>query len=268
MISYVTHGDLPAIRITAPDGAQATVTPYGAHLLSWKTADGKERLFLSTCSPLDGSAAIRGGVPVIFPQFSTRGDGQRHGVARLSHWRLGQHGTDTNTDTGGVYAEFELTQEDVPPVLAAGWPHDFALRLRFTLQGNTLQMRFNVRNTGDADFTFASALHTYYAAGDFLKTSLHGLEQGPIEFGPPLDNIYAAGPELELRTADSTLALRQLGFTEWVVWNPGADNAAKLTDMADHEWREFLCIEPARVDKQVLRAGAEWTGLHSIAVTG
>jgi glucose-6-phosphate 1-epimerase len=264
MIRNVTHGELPAICITAPDGAQAIVALYGAHLLSWKTADGKERLFLSAQSPLDGSAAIRGGVPVIFPQFSTRGDGQRHGVARLSNWRLGEHGAGSDDSAEGVHAEFELTQDDVPPALAQGWPHAFALRLRFTLQGDALQMRFNVRNTGAEAYAFACALHTYYAAGDFERSSLHGLEQGPITFGPALDNIYAAPAALELRTADSTLALEQQGFTEWVVWNPGAEGAAKLSDMADHEWRQFLCIEPARVDKQVLAAGAEWTGLHTI----
>jgi glucose-6-phosphate 1-epimerase len=263
-IEHVTYGALPAIRATAPDGAQAIITLYGAHLLSWTTPEGKERLFLSECSPMDGSAAIRGGVPVIFPQFSTRGDGQRHGVARLSHWRLGEHGTDADS----VHAEFELTQADVPAQLAAGWPHDFALRLRFALRGNALQMRFNVRNTGASSFDFAGALHTYYAAGDFLKSALHGLEQDAIEFGPALDNIYAAPQELELRTADSKLLLQQLGFSEWVVWNPGAENAARLTDMADHEWREFLCIEPARVDKQQLKAGAEWTGQHTITVVG
>jgi D-hexose-6-phosphate mutarotase len=31
----------------AADGAEATVTLYGAHLVSWKTGDGKERLFVS-----------------------------------------------------------------------------------------------------------------------------------------------------------------------------------------------------------------------------
>ncbi|CAN7558231.1 D-hexose-6-phosphate mutarotase [Pseudoduganella sp. LjRoot289] len=263
MIRSTTHGDLPAVSITAPDGAQAVVALYGAHLLSWKTADGKERLFLSARSPMDGSAAIRGGVPVIFPQFSTRGDGQRHGVARLSNWRLGEHGPDAD----GVHAEFELTQDDVPAQLAQGWPHAFALRLRFTLRGDTLHMRFKVRNSGAEDFSFACALHTYYAAGDFERSSLHGLEQGEIAFGPALDNIYAAPPALELRTADSTLQLEQQGFTEWVVWNPGAEGAAKLADMADHEWRQFLCIEPARVNKQVLAAGAEWTGQHSITAT-
>ncbi|KQV91025.1 hypothetical protein ASD15_02950 [Massilia sp. Root351] len=259
-IEHVTYGALPAIRVTAPDGAQAIITLFGAHLLSWTTPEGKERLFLSECSPMDGSAAIRGGVPVIFPQFSTRGDGQRHGLARLSSWRLGEHGADAE----GVQVEFELTQADVPGQLAAGWPHDFALRLRFALRGNALQMRFNVRNTGQSSFDFASALHTYYAAGDFLKSALHGLEPGPIAFGPPLDNIYAAPQELELHTAVSKLLLQQQGFSEWVVWNPGAENAARLTDMADHEWREFVCIEPARVDQKELKAGAEWTGLHTI----
>jgi glucose-6-phosphate 1-epimerase len=263
MISTTRYGDLPAIRISAADGAQATVALYGAHLLSWQTSDGKERLFLSERSPKDGSAAIRGGVPVIFPQFSTRGDGQRHGIARLSNWRLGQHGD----EAGSAWAEFELTQDDVPAALAQGWPHAFALRLRFTLESGALRMDFTVRNSGASDFDFASALHTYYAAGDFGRSALRGLPQGPIEFGPALDDIHPAPAELELRTADSTLRLWQQGFTEWVVWNPGAQGAARLSDMADHEYSEFVCIEPARVDQRTLAAGAEWRGEHRISVT-
>ena len=262
MIRNTTHGGLPAVSLSAPNGAQATIALYGAHLLSWQTADGKERLFLSACSPMDGSAAIRGGVPVIFPQFSTRGPGQRHGLARLSHWRAGAHGETTDS----AWAEFELTQDDVPAALAQAWPHAFALTLRFTLQGDALRMRFQVRNSGTASFDFAAALHTYYAAGDFTRTTLRGLNEGNLAFGPPLDNVYPAPAALDLRTADSELRLEQQGFTEWVVWNPGADNAARLTDLADHEWREFLCIEPARVDQQTLAAGAEWTGEHTITV--
>jgi glucose-6-phosphate 1-epimerase len=260
MISKETYGALPAIRMTAPDGATALVALYGAHLLSWKTPDGRERLFMSACSPTDGSAAIRGGVPVIFPQFSTRGTGQRHGVARLSSWRLG----DTASD--GSCAEFVLTQADVPPKLAEGWPHAFELRLRFTLAGNSLRMDYQVNNTGSADWDFACALHTYYAVGAFTQTSLHGLAAGTIHFGAALDDIHPATGSLELRTADSTLRLQQQGFTEWVVWNPGAEGAAKIADLADHEHSEFLCIEPARVDQKPLAAGAQWRGTHSITV--
>ncbi|WP_229425240.1 hypothetical protein [Massilia sp. Se16.2.3] len=62
-----TWGQLPALLLSAPDGAQATVTLYGAHLVSWRGADGRERLFCSARSSQDGAKAIRGGVPVIFP---------------------------------------------------------------------------------------------------------------------------------------------------------------------------------------------------------
>ena len=51
-----------------------------------------------------------------------------------------------------------------------------------------------------------------------------------------------------------------------MVWNPGAEGAAATADMDDGDYRRFVCIEPARVDKQVLAAGAEWTGQHSISL--
>lgn len=259
-MKMVTFGQLPAVCITAPDGAEATIALYGAHLASWKTADGRERLFMSERSPRDGSAAIRGGVPVIFPQFSTRGTGQRHGVARLSHWRV--------ADDGDGWVELALNQDDVPPTLAAGWPHAFALTLRFTLRPDTIEMRFTVTNSGDTPFDFAAALHTYYAVEEFTQTVLEGLpDESPLRFGPKLDNIYAAPPALTLAHPGGRLQLQQQGFTEWVVWNPGLEGATALTDMADDEWQRFVCIEPARVDKKELAAGATWTGTHSIIVT-
>jgi glucose-6-phosphate 1-epimerase len=263
MHKMVTVGALPAVSINTADGAEATITLYGAHLTSWKTADGRERLFMSTKSPLDGSAAIRGGVPVIFPQFSTRGTGQRHGVARLSHWRLAESGAEGPT----AWAEFELTEADVPAQLAQGWPHAFTLRLRFTLHAESIEMSFNVRNSGEQDFDFACALHSYFALEAFEHTALEGLQAGDIHFKEKLDNIYPAPSELTLlHTGAGALRLQQQGFSEFVVWNPGADGAAALADMADEEYRQFVCIEPAKVDKKPLAAGAEWTGLHTISL--
>ena len=44
------------------------------HGLMWqRAADGVERLYLSPQTSRDGSTAIRGGVPVCFPQFNMRG---------------------------------------------------------------------------------------------------------------------------------------------------------------------------------------------------
>jgi glucose-6-phosphate 1-epimerase len=275
-VKTTTYGDLPAVHITAADGAQATVSLFGAHLLSWKTADGKERLFVSAQTPLDGSKAIRGGVPVIFPQFNVRGPGLRHGFARVSTWRH----SDSGGDGGSSFLEFSLTPNDLLPEHRQAWPHDFTLTLRFTLHGDSLQMAYTVQNTGDEAFPFGVALHTYYDVGHLDATSISGLQHQQytdhhlhtavqdfpaLHFTEKHDRLYKSTPEVTLNTANATLRLEQQGFSEWVVWNPGQADAAALVDLADEEYLRFVCIEPARIDQQPLAAGASWTGLHTIS---
>jgi glucose-6-phosphate 1-epimerase len=241
------------VRISTAEGAEATISLFGAHLMSWKTADGKERMFLSQRSALDGSAAIRGGIPVIFPQFATRGDGLRHGFARTSTWRI--------VEQSNAWAELALAQSDLPRSHFQSWPRAFELRLHFELKANALEIRYTVHNTGQQDFSWAGALHTYFAVEEFDKATLDGMP-----FTGALDDIRPATPQLRLDTGAGTLQLEQQGFSEWVVWNPGAQGAAAAADMDDSDYRRFVCIEPARVDKQVLPAGAEWTGLHTISL--
>ena len=174
VVTMVKYGQLPAVRVTAPDGAQATVALFGGHLLSWRTADGKEHLFCSTRSALDGSKAIRGGVPVIFPQFNARGDGQRHGFARTSQWRL--DGSGSGSEDGRAWAEFALTQSDLAAPVAQAWPHAFELRLRVTLGGPALDLQCTVRNTGAHGFPFGVALHRYLVVGRLDAAAIEGLQ--------------------------------------------------------------------------------------------
>ena len=58
------------VSIIGPDGATATVARHGGHVVSWRTADGLERLFVSDRATIAAGAAIRGGIPVCFPQFA------------------------------------------------------------------------------------------------------------------------------------------------------------------------------------------------------
>ncbi|QJD89748.1 D-hexose-6-phosphate mutarotase [Duganella dendranthematis] len=272
VVTMTTYGDLPAVHLTAADGAQATVSLFGAHLLSWKTADGKERLFVSSQTPLDGSKAIRGGVPVIFPQFNVRGPGLRHGFARVSTWRL--------TGQGDSFLEFGLAPSDLSAEHAQAWPHDFTLTLRFTLRGDALDISYSAHNPGQQAYDFGVALHTYYDVGQLDATSISGLQhqqfldhhnQTLVQDTPALhftekhDRMYQSTPSVTLNTADATLHLAQQGFDQWVVWNPGKDDAAALTDLADDEYLRFVCIEPARIYQQPLAAGATWTGKHTIS---
>src|SRR4029078_10633561 len=79
-----------AMALHADDGALAEVHRHGAHVTSWRPAgDTESRLYLSPRSEFGGSAPIRGGVPVIFPQFAAEGPLPRHGFARTSRWSLG-----------------------------------------------------------------------------------------------------------------------------------------------------------------------------------
>lgn len=290
-IEHVTIGGLPAVRLRTADGAEATMTLYGAHVVSWIPAGGKERLFCSTRSAMDGSKAIRGGIPLIFPQFSERGSGMRHGFARLSHWRLARSGD----DAGSSFAEFALNDSDA---LGAPWPHRFNLLFRIEIKARTLDLTLRVQNTGSEAFHFSAALHTYLAASDVQSLRIEGLQQCDFQdqtvpgssirpqaeaqlavdvegtmnpkskeghAGGPLDRIYFGTPSpLILRDpgARQCIELHQRGFSDTVVWNPGPQ--AGLSDLAPEEYKHFVCIEPACIEVQTLDAGAEWTGFHRI----
>ncbi len=79
-ISLSRHHGLDAIELIAPDGARAVLALHGAHVLSWIPAGGTEQLYLSPQSEFSLGQAIRGGVPVCFPQFATRGSLPRQSV--------------------------------------------------------------------------------------------------------------------------------------------------------------------------------------------
>lgn len=254
-ITKTTYGKLPAIQIDSPDGAQAVITLFGAHLVSWKAGDGKERIFVSSKSSLDGSRAIRGGVPVIFPQFAERGEGMRHGFARVSQWREGASGT-VGSD---AFCEFALEACDLDPEIAAAWPHAFALTLRVTVGAKSLQMSLDVRNTGSARFDFAAALHSYYSVEEGATARVMGLEATPLVVRDKIDRIYRhIGAPISL----DGMRLEQTGFRDAVLWNPGPADAAKLADLGDGEWQRFVCIEPATVDLMPLLPGESWSARH------
>src|SRR5204863_9262286 len=84
------------VETAAADGARAAAFTHGAQVTSSKTVGGDERLFLSERSAFAADAAIRGGGPVIFPQFGAMGPLPKHGFARVVEWdsvRAGQAST-------------------------------------------------------------------------------------------------------------------------------------------------------------------------------
>jgi D-hexose-6-phosphate mutarotase len=68
-------------------GDSATISPYGAQVLSWRTAAGGEHLYCSPTVAIPGRP-VRDGMPICFPQFANCGSLAKHGFARTSVWQM------------------------------------------------------------------------------------------------------------------------------------------------------------------------------------
>lgn len=67
-VDITGSGASSKIIATLPSGESVEVLLYGATVTSWKSNGGKtENLWLSEKATLDGSKAVRGGIPVVFP---------------------------------------------------------------------------------------------------------------------------------------------------------------------------------------------------------
>ena len=62
--------DNSSVSASLPTGESVQVLLHGATVISWKSANGKENLFLSSKALLDGSKPVRGGIPLVFPVSS------------------------------------------------------------------------------------------------------------------------------------------------------------------------------------------------------
>lgn len=267
----------PAVRMALPQGDSCLVALHGAQLLSWTTADGTERIYLSPQAVFDGKSAIRGGVPICWPQFNQRGPLSKHGFARNLAWQL-------ETSPAAEAGRLALTLRDSDATRAT-WPHAFELQFAVTLAPGQLRMGLGVSNAGDASLSFAAALHTYLRVDEIAQARLHGLQGAPrwdavrderhaeraeaLRFEGEFDSVYTAPAQpLRLVQPNGTLQISQSPHcTETVVWNPGAALSARLADMPDEGYRHMLCVEAARIDDNVLLApGARWQAWQQLTV--
>ena len=268
------HG-IAALRLNGPRGASAVVSKLGAQVLSWVTPDGRERLFLSDKAVFDGSVAIRGGIPVCWPQFAGLGELPRHGFVRTLPWQVSaQRG-------GDDYALLTLEEADDATTRAL-WPHAFRLELTVMLEADRLDLELSVNNTGDSAFAFTGALHTYLRVVQVEDVTLEGLyghdyrdaakgnvvvrDTGThIAVEGEMDRVYrrVKRPQL-LQAGNLSLAAQSQGFPDVVVWNPWVDKCATLTDMPADGWRHMLCVEAVAEQPVVVPAGEEWYGRQTL----
>lgn len=259
----------PTLLLAHDNGSRAEISLNGAHVLSWTPAgESESRLFLSRRSGLHAGASIRGGVPVIFPQFANFGPLPKHGFSRTRPWQLVDH--------DATRATLSLRDDEQTQAL---WPQAFELRLSVELAPGELRVSLRIDNRGHAAFECTAALHSYFRIADIAQVRLEGLASceyldatrglarsrqvdTSLRFDGELDRVYLNAPaSLALDDGQRRLSIQQEGFGDTVVWNPGADKAATLGDLDPGGERHMVCVEAAQVDTPVrLPPGSHWRG--------
>ena len=271
-------GGLPLVTLRAADGAAAEIYLHGAHVTSWCPAPGlDERLFLSARSEFRPGAAIRGGIPVIFPQFAAEGPLPRHGFARTTTWDLigVQHAED-----GDAIATLGLSDSADTRAI---WPAEFRASLLVRVGGPRLVVALAVENVGTTPFTFTCALHTYLRVVDAAHAEVTGLQgtqyrdaadrgvlcvddAAVIRVAGEFDRVYVGAPRsLVVREPARSLGIMTDQFPDVVIWNPGPTRAAALTDLEPNGERTMLCVEAAAVQQPItLKPHERWHGSQTL----
>lgn len=267
--SQLKHGinGLPYFELRHPSGAQLNICLHGAHVTSWQDKDGKELLFMSKKSFFQADKPIRGGIPIVFPQF---GDGPlpKHGFTRIQEWTLLETSL---TNDGRAEAEFEL--KDNPDTFRL-WPHKFRLELIYRLGEAEFEISFAVANTGNAELEFKNGLHTYFSAADINRVSIAGMAgadfidlvgdktvqretREKITFERETDRVYPSAPDrvvLDDEGNRQKIIIEKRGMNDIVIWNPWAEKSKRMEDFWDEEYLKMVCIETGNLHQPLCLA--------------
>ncbi|XP_076443283.1 uncharacterized protein LOC143281891 [Babylonia areolata] len=265
----------PADDIVVLERGQGTcvvVHLHGATVLSW-TCQGQEQLFLSSKSVFDNKKAIRGGIPLVFPNFGPWSLGPQHGFARIKRWTLTKPAT--KQDSGDVTATFLLEDDDETRGM---WDNRFRVEYTLTVKETSLVSTMVIHNTGKQSFDFTCLFHNYFRVANINSAHLVGLKglqyvdkvRDSKEFAEGnealaidgnYDRVYKNSPDtVYIQSAQKKcVQLTAANLTDTVVWNPWEKKAKEMGDFDDNGWRYMLCVEAGRVSSPFTLAAGEKT---------
>jgi glucose-6-phosphate 1-epimerase len=256
------QGGLRRLVIRTPQ-ADAEIYLHGAHVTHFQPRGQKPVLFMSGKSWFEPGKPIRGGVPICFPWFGARQDGQPgspHGFARLMEWGLVSA---EQASDGIVEIHLRLVSSDATRAL---WDGEFEVEYRVRIS-TTLGLELHVKNTGGQPLRIEEALHTYLAVSDVRQVSIEGLAgtsyftavgtprtetegAAPIRITAETDRIYLNTQSICLANDPGwqrKLVVNKARSDATVVWNPWIAKAKAMPDFGDDEWPSMLCIETCNV---------------------
>ncbi len=141
--------------------------------------------------------------------------------------------------------------------------------------GEIVVQTLRTHNQGTQTFALTQAFHNYFAVHDATQAPVHGLaglryedklhstsvqlQRGDFVLDQSSDRIYHndAMPALHRYTLSDPAWRRRIHLTTQgsrsvVVWNPGPNQARRMADLPEGEWRNFLCVETANAGDDVV----------------
>ena len=293
------------VRLTSPDGScQCDVHLHGAHITSYKaqlnTSREDEAFFVSKKSLFAEDKAIRGGVPICFPQFSDKGSFvMSHGFARNVEWELIDKSSDDEKSTVAILrmiksSSYKGTHKDILSGLQQWDSVNVDLNVR--LYNHQLETKLCVSNGGTDTKVFTFAFHNYFRIGNIRNIKVDGIHNNhhavqyvdkvkkgetstvdnsnPIEISQEVDRVYLSlldpiesiivEPE---RSREIHISQHAHSAQNVVVWNPWEDKCKAMTDMLPNEYEQFVCVETGQIQESIqLQKGQVFEAVQVISL--
>lgn len=258
---------------------QAKVSLYGGQVLSWQPTDHNDIFWLSKSATFEHGKAIRGGIPLCWPWFGSHPDDAKnnagnHGFARGNLWQVEQ---------------VNINEIDVEVVLVFQgqkmhklWPNAFKLRQVLNF-GKSFSQSLTMHNLSKEDAYFSAALHSYFAVSSPETITLDTLsdvafddkltgQSYPAQYLAngvgPIDRVYHSNKTVSIVDSkwQRTIEVTACNSKQWVFWNPGKEIADNMADIHQHGEQEFVCLEAANTEPQLLASGDSYTMSQQINV--
>jgi len=259
---------------------QSQIDLVGATVTSWKI-NNKELIFVSSKAQRDGSKAIRGGIPIVFPQFGKVEEPNpasrlpQHGFARSLRWKFDSSKISEASEM--ISATFTLTDNDLQsqaPEMSSLWSYAFNLTYQVTLGTSFLSTSMSVALS---DLTLkvpiTPLLHSYLIVDDVSNTWVTGLDsleyidkvepsssnkqetQSKVTISDEVDRIYINAAQDKTvclypgESAGYHLEFESINLSDVVLWNPWIAKAQSMSDMGDLDYKKFVCVELGKIQE-------------------
>lgn len=275
----LVNDELIKLKLIHKNNSYIEVFTQGAHLTKWVDSKGANHIFTSENAIYKKENPIRGGNPIIFPQFG-KGRITSHGFARRMEWQI----SDISSNDNLTAITLKLSDTDLNEQFKNEWTYKFNLELKISL-GDYLLNELTVINNDKEAFSFTHGFHTYFKINDLNNTKVTGLSN--LEYMDQLkenkifkesnseiiiseftDRRYQEIPTiLKIIDDKKEITVETKNCSDAFLWNPHTKGESNFKDLKQGEYKNFICLEPGNMQNEVtLNQGKDFTITQKIII--